>query len=538
MIRKAFWYGALILLAADALMQVLAGWQGDKEWLLLASRMMLGGKTLYVDIFEVDPPLIVWLYTVPVWLSLHVTFLQDYQILVLIGLATAALAVWLGVCLIRLHPAFVDDAQQRKAFALLLAYTLVFFSTQIYFFDRDHVFFVLVFPYLLRFMPSLAGQTIPLRLRITIGVLAGIGFCIKPHTAVVFAIVQLWGLFGQRSRTMLWSMENYIIAAIAAIYLFCVWRFAPDYLTTVLPMAMATYSGFNRKINAYLFIALALVSAGLTFADFRPRHTTPYRRDVYYFIVVCLAFLAYALVGNGWGYTYNPLLCTLLFVSGWVLWEYCWLKRDAQAQGLSARPFVFGVRATAANILLNTIYIILCIGMFFLGNPCGDKECKPDPYLQYMKEHHDRSFGTMALNLRRFTSLARQVPAQWNTRFNHLWMLPQLMLDDPESARKHLWVLEYVALAYAKDLQRRKPDILFVDRSDGIFGYPHFVDIPAFFSRVPEFKEAWSHYRYVSTIDQCDSAEAESKPQKQQPSTRNKPIHIECRYDIYRFIAP
>ena len=38
--------------------------------------------------------------------------------------------------------------------------------------------------------------------------------------------------------------------------------------------------------------------------------------------------------------------------------------------------------------------------------------------------------------------------------------------------------------AYGQDLTRLHPDVVFVDKSDGIFGYPHPVDIPGFLGGV------------------------------------------------------
>ena len=283
------------------------GGAGDKEWLLLAARGVIEGKTLYVDIFEVNPPLVIWLYCLPVWLSLHFPVFADTQWLSILGLIAVTLVASVSRRLIRLHPAFAGQPQRQSRFcaAFLFCHALLFFTTQIYFVDRDDIFFILVFPYLLRFMPALAAQTLPKNLRCAVGLLAAVAFCIKPHTVIVFAVLQLlqWRRTGLKS---LLCMENVIIAAGAALYALCVWSFAPDYVTTVFPMALATYGGFSRHINALLFCSLAFVSFGLTFADFRPCHATPFRRDAVYFVGVCAALLVYALAGNGWGYTYNP----------------------------------------------------------------------------------------------------------------------------------------------------------------------------------------------------------------------------------------
>ena len=122
----------------------------------------------------------------------------------------------------------------------------------------------------------------------------------------------------------------------------------------------------------------------------------------------------------------------LLFVSGWMLWDYHWLLQDALAKGEPAQPFRFGIRACIFNLSLNGIYTVLCTAMFFFGDPCWHQECKPDLFAQYIEQHHTRSFSTMSMNLRRWTTLTRQTHADWATRFNHLWMLPEFFIKGPE----------------------------------------------------------------------------------------------------------
>jgi hypothetical protein len=533
-LRIIAWGAALFLLAADAFMQVQAGNAGDKDWLLLAARMWLSGRKIGADIFEVNPPFILWLFAVPVWLSQHVLHIEDYKTLVLMGLGFTMLSVWLGVRLISRHPAFSGDAGKQAGFALLVACTLLFFSTQVYFFDRDHVFFVLTFPYMLRFMPTLARQQLPFGLRLAIALLAAAGFCVKPFTLIVFAVLQLLAIIRERSFAILWSPENLIIYAAGAVYMLCVLQFAPEYVNVVMPMAYETYSGFSRKINGLLFLTFGFITAGLTFADFRPRFVTPYRREVYYFIGVCVAYLLYALAGNGWGYTYNPLLCMLLFLNGWVLIEYGWLKREHARQGLPVKQFTFGRIACATNLAGNAAYMMLYVYTFFFGAACDkNAECRQnETYETYMQDQHIHSFSTMSMSLRRWASLVRSTGAEWDTRFNHLWMMPTLLLDDKAAAVRHRWIKDYLGRAYAEDLNRWKPEAVFVDVNDCIFNYQHPADMVAFLSRTPAFKEAWGKYHYTSTIDDCPKPE--DTPKASEGKTQPTCHSIDCRFAVYR----
>jgi hypothetical protein len=529
----------LPLLAATAYMQVQTADSGDKGWLLLAAHMMLEGRRLYVDIFELNPPLIVWIYLIPAWLAMHTHALGDRQILGLIGLFFSALSVALCTALIRLHPAFAGNVRRQALFALLLAYAFVFFSTQLYFFDRDHIMLVFIFPYLLRFMPALAGQRIGLALRLGVALMAAVGFCIKPHALLVFAAMQALMFLRTHILSAFFCMENAIIGIFAALYLFCIDAFAPEYIHVVFPMALATYSGYTRRVYLYLYIPLALISAGLTFVEVRLRHSTPYRRDGYYFMGVCAVFLLYALTNNGWGYTYNPLFCMLLFMSGWMIWDYGWLRRKAQEQGKNSRAFFSGQCGCVLNLALNILYGVICVETFFFPGPCTDStECMRQSFvLEYLKKQRVQSFGTLAMNLKMWTDIARSSGASWNTRFNHLWMLPRLLQGGDAFTRQHAWIVDYVGKAMADDLNRRKPEIVFVDVSDGIFAYPHPVDLVGFLSRVPEFKAAWAHYRYQDTLNQCELAPGDKiRSLEDKRNSNDKPVFIDCRFVAYRHI--
>lgn len=513
-LRSVIGMGVGLLLAADIAMQIKAGGTGDKNWLLLAARMWLEGRPIGSGIFEVNPPLILWLYAIPARMA-QLLPLTDYQALAILGLACTGLSIWLCMRLTAIHPFFTGDKRKQANFVLLFVAVLLFFQSPVYFFDRDHIMFALTFPYMLRFMPSLAHQRIPFFLRMIIAACAALGFCIKPHGILLFAALEGIWILRERSPAILWCMENLVIYGAGMAYLLCVWRFAPDYLTVILPMAAETYSGFSHRFNGIFFLSMAFFSAGLIFADFRYRFVTPYRKDTFYFLAVSIGYLAYALFNNGWGYAYNPLLCMLLFMSGWMLFEYGWLADTHQMQGLPVKRFLSGRRGCIINLALNTGYVIFWLTAFFFTAECSDyRECRQTrDYIAYVRDTHVHSFSTLSTNLQRWTSIAQATGAVWESRFNSLWMLPGLLTQAPPQP----WIRGYVGNALAEDLERRKPDIVFVDTSDRILGYPHPVDIPAFFGTIAAFKTAWTHYRYFSSIDHCKNA-----------------WNIDCRYAVYR----
>ena len=231
----------LLLLGVSVYVQYLGSDYGDKQWELLYAQMWLDGRHLYTDLFAVSPPLIFWVYGLPAALARVTNIETSSHFLIITGLCLIACSVWLSVQLIRLHPGF-GSAQMRIEFAALLCFVLIFRTSPIYFLDREHLFLVLIFPYLIRFMPSLYRQPVALKLSIATGILAGIGFCIKPYCLVVWAGVQIFFMLSEKSLRMLRSIENIIIYGIGLIYVASVWLLYPEYFFVVVPMALITYS--------------------------------------------------------------------------------------------------------------------------------------------------------------------------------------------------------------------------------------------------------------------------------------------------------
>ncbi len=484
---------ALLLLAASVYVHVVTGYVGDRNWLLVAAHMVLSGKRLYVDVFEPNPPLILWLYMIPVRIGalLH---LPDYQMMVLAGLGMVALCIAVCLRIVSRQPAFAGNGKRQCQFALLLGLVFIAFTPSNYFFDREHILLVLSFPYVLRLMPSVARAPVSFRLRLLIGIMAGIGFCIKPHTVIVFTGLQVCCLLRERSARIVYATENLCIYMVAIGYLLAVQVYAPEYFQVVLPMALATYSGYSNGHVSIMYVLGAAFVFGVTFADFRLRYDSPYRKDILYLVAVSALWLCYAFANNGWGYTYNPLISTLLIVSGFVWWEHHYLKTAHDQQGLPSRSFLQGMRACMLLFMANAALTLYTFGVVF-NTSCGDfRSCRStEKLVDIIRYKHITSYGALTINYHLLPMLYREAGAELDTRFNALWMVPKFLKEDQAFTVHNRWILDYVAQALAQDLTRRQPQLVLVNTGINYKSVP--TDLPEFFSAYPEFKNAWSHYR-------------------------------------------
>lgn len=505
---------AILLLFLMFYAHFISGNAGDKTWLLIAAHKLLEGGKLSVDVFELNPPLIIWMYTVPVWLSLHFKFLQDYNFLVLLGGIAILGSVFISLNLIKKHPEFASDRKKQVEFCLMLATILISFTNPAYFFDREHIFLVLVLPYIIRWMPSVAGGAVPTRLRIIIGIMAGIGFCIKPHCFIVFAFIQIIYFFRSRSVAILVTVENIIIYILAIIYISLIWLLTPEYISVMMPMVLATYSYINARLSGLLYFCYILLGIGVTFSDFRLCYNSPYRKDIFYLSLVCLALLIYAISNNGWGYTWNPLASIATIVTCYVLWDFLYLKKEYETQGVNSKQFLFGVRSCMTVLLFNMVVSVWCVSSAII-NGCGDNsECQFKGRLTETIETVNngkpvKSFGSISIHIGLWANVCTEMGAKWQTRFSHIWMLPKFFVADADFVNMNKWIPEYVSNSLAEDMKRNKPEIMFVEDTDIYYSVNKYIDLIAYLSPSHKFAEEWQHYVYAGKV--YDSIESSNK---------------------------
>jgi len=164
---------------------------------------------------------------------------------------------------------------------------------------------------------------------------------------------------------------------------------------------------------------------------------------------------------------------------------------------------------------------LVMLGFFTTPLCAWSVDCaRNELYYKYMQDNNVRSFGAFSEDFHKWSSLARMTEASFDTRYNALWMVPQFVVKGEKFTLHHLRIIHDVGRDLADDLNRNKPDVVFVDDKRRFFGTDRNLYLPDFFSIVPAFKEAWAHYHYVTTINRCKA--------------EGLPLTTGCRHDIFR----
>jgi hypothetical protein len=459
----------------------------DVAAVLAFSQRWLDGGHLYVDLIDVNPPLIFVLNLLPA--SLAARFGIDAVTALKGCLLAWGAAVWLLALCVRDRAA---GGPVERALLLVLPGLFVF-APGYDFGQRDCLMVASAVPYVYLAARRANGEA-P-RGRIAAAALAAVGFALKPYFLGLPVLVEAGvavavGRLRWRRDPVPWTM-----AALWLVYLACLPILFGAYLFRVVPMVWDLYIGLSGlsvldtlELPRVGTAALALVA--LLWVAFRSRAGGRLPRILG---LAALGALASTLVqGKGWSYHVVPLeLLTL-----------------ALATVLAAR-FLDALEATR---LLAAPVLVGILGAAFVAWAAENDQA---PWNELTYRDSDVAHLTTLLQHTaeggRVLVLSPQIsPIFPALNYAHarqtfmsmsMWMLQgsyEKCLPDGRRYREISEMPPFEALVFrdVAEQMTRQPTAVIVDRWPGI---PDCNDVPfdfiAYFSRDPAFAEAWSHYR-------------------------------------------
>src|SRR5580698_2928796 len=127
----------------------------DIAWLLYVARRWMAGRTLYVDVVEVNPPLIVWISAIPLeiarWLDVGPQFVAKP-----VFVAAVLACAWWAASLLRMQGNLF--AERLPVFAAIGSALLILPGADLG--QREHLLVAAFLPYLVLFARSLDSRTV------------------------------------------------------------------------------------------------------------------------------------------------------------------------------------------------------------------------------------------------------------------------------------------------------------------------------------------------------------------------------------------
>jgi hypothetical protein len=494
-----------------ALLSLLPAAGHDQMWGLYMARLVSHGAKLYgPQLFESNPPLIVWLSLIPstaaTWLHLPDTMVGKVLV---VGLEAGVAIVSLRMLRI-LRPGLPKSALAALAFVYVAVFAVMPARDLG---QRDHMLALLCLPYIFAAAINAEGHPLARWKAICVGLAAGIGIALKPHEALIPIIVETTGIFllwrrGARiSIRSLLRLESLCILALGLAYLFAIHHFTADYFTTIVPLLRSTYWAFGH-LNWLQLVGESIQLHLLIAATFAAFFATGWRKASPLATLLIAAgiagTLAYYLQGTGWYYQQLPALSFFSLA-------LTFLAIDA-AQAYQPPVPAWAPKAAAALCLL-------AVGLtaYFTGYPFTPERSfpidTPDPAF-----FAELAPGTPVATLT--TTVDYTVPPLFKykltlaQRYPHLWMLPAILRS--ESGQHQLSPQRLASLeklqhaAMLEDFLRWKPRLVLVERCQDPTVHCQVLedrhdDLLAWFLRDPDFREVFSHYHHLRSAGAFDA---------------------------------
>jgi len=261
----------------------------DVAWLLEATRRWVAGERLYVDIVEINPPLI---FLENIILTAGVLTKQTY--LFGVTLVCVLSGLWVG----RWHGAGLSLA----ATAVLICAGVIGFG------QRDHLALIFLLPFLM------APDELDRPERVALAAYAFLGAGLKPYFLLMPGAFVAARCLEKRSFLPAWALQNIVLSTMIGAWTLTIVVLWPTYLSEIVPMGRFVYSAFGQpvaptQLNASVAILVACLLVSVRHAPQRPLAAATLG-----------ALLSFVIQGRFWPYHLIPaigLAAVLTLQAGW-----------------------------------------------------------------------------------------------------------------------------------------------------------------------------------------------------------------------------
>ena len=325
----------LLVLAAAAALAILSPLNADSAWYLVGTRRLLHGERLYVDLFDVNPPLIFWVLALPAWIG--ATFkIADSMVAGGIVALSLALSTITALRVFQLAPPMPRLLRSGILIGFIVAGVA---ASEGQVAQRDQLAAILLLPYALLAATLPSGARRPLALTVLCGSMAAIGIAFKPFFLPAWLGIELIALLSTRRIRTAFRTEALIVGVFHAVYVVLILVLTPAYMSHVVPLARATYwaYGTNRAALASapeLLVPLT-VALGALAARWMPQSRNAMTLSETLGAAALGFIVSYIVQAKNFGYHFIPVntFATAAFVAtAWQMLEALGRRRELPAR--------------------------------------------------------------------------------------------------------------------------------------------------------------------------------------------------------------
>jgi len=419
----------------------------DVAFLTWTAGQVMGPPVFGVDVYEVNPPLAFMIYAPAAFFAPWLGYDLAVKLWVT-AMACASVAMFWQTC----------DAKLRLPLTITLALFVAFVLPGT-FGQREQIAFMLTAPYVAGPCRNRGGAIIS-------GVMAGVGFAIKPHFLIALVLV-----FATRRKI---STEEVAIAATGAAYAVSLVLFFQPYLFEFMPLARATYWAAHMETSSTWkiggFILLSAVPFSLAGAP------QPSARG---FIAATFGFTIAALIQYK-GFSYH-------FLAAWGFLALFLLARTFNAR-----------RLVAVCAVINLLILVYIIGRFTLD---FTRPTESQKTMARLLPEIDRSPSFLSFAIGPFPAFPTALYTASDYKGLAIWPIFISAAREPLAGPELQEKARQLTFGQARRELERKPDLVIVERKDTASGWSRAeFDLLAFLETDAGFRALWNDYSYDKTI--------------------------------------
>jgi len=419
-------------------------------WYLYAGGRLLDGASLYIEVFEVNPPLGLWLSAAVVAVARRVavdpTLFLKTTLFVLTGASLIVSA--------RLLAAATDVSAATRHLLVILVAALLLFLPGAEFGQRDHVAILTVTPWVLLRWNRLLDAKVPWALAVAIGLGVAFGMWLKPHFFFVLISIEVTMLFATRNARTILRIETLTPVVFGIVYIVLIrTTWSATLLTTVALYGsrafIPVYGVPFETIVGRLSLPFVLAAAAIAGTRLLTEQLQVLRTLLF---VAGATFVCAYILQAGLLYQTMPALNFLALAASLAVARA--LTGDVLLQGFGQRLVVAG-----AGAAILAVFAMVCSNQ---TTPYGGRLFEEAIAVEAPQA---RSILIASTDVADAFPLVNQTGLVWASRFPSLWLSPYIAakLDDEGGPADDIG--RFALDAFVSDLIAFSPDIVFIDEA-------------------------------------------------------------------------
>lgn len=473
----------------------------DVSYFIHFDRWLLQGRTLGGDLFDGNLPM-VWVLFMPAAALVQLNLLDEPSAVRVIfwGYFLISTALMIGVL------SRSESRSRAASVGWVVAFVLIAtLGPGFSFGQREHACVLFAMPYLAVAVLRLQGGRGPrTSVAVAIGLLAGIGFALKPYFLAVPALVELLLLVRLGWRSFFARAESLVLGLTVLAYVVTAGLLFWDYLKAIVEIARATYWAYDAGSFSVVLERFHRVMQPAFYGTLIALVTRSWSRQHTVVLVAGLGFaVSYFVQAKGFVYhAYPVLVCSVTFLGiclgqgfhrAWSAW-----RETGSSLHFALLPAVVLLALPPIKQAHDDV-----VRWYFTYNiawgPSGQfRQAVIDTVNHFAPTRQTYFFAFSTHPFPGFPT-ASHTESEWSGRSISQPLIPAYAriseVTDPKVREKVVRAGEYQRRMVIEDFERRPPSIVFAERSRARLGMNgvQFDDI-AFYLTDPRFQRIWKNY--------------------------------------------